>query len=45
MRLKVWHTLSAYFDDSEIENEDTFSSLIKWKKICYSSDSIWTDVS
>jgi len=40
MRLKVWHTLSAYFSDSEIENEDTLSLLIKLKKMCYVSDSI-----
>ena len=45
MRLKVWHTLSVHFDDSEIENEDTLSLFIKWKKICNFSNSIWTDIS
>jgi len=40
MRLKVWHIFSAYFDNDEIENEDTLSLLIKLKKMCYVSDSI-----
>ncbi len=45
MRLKVWHILSAHFDDDEIENEDILSLLIESRKMCYASDSIWMSVS